>query len=306
LFQLKTNVNRPLAAILTLNTVANTVGAVGVGAEVQALFGSAALTVASVILTLLILFVSEIMPKTLGAVYWRNLAVPIAHFLPYLIYLLYPFVRMAEVITRAIKRKPTDRSVSRDEFTALARLSVQQGLFAESESRVLINLFHLGELNAHDVMTPRTVLFTLNEDTPVGDAMSDQGTLPFSRIPIWKGSVDHITGYVLKNRLLVEAAQGNASRLIKEFAREVLIVPSSLSVPILFERLLSESEHFAVVVDEYGGIEGLVTMEDVLETLLGMEIIDEKDRVHNMRAMARERWSARTKALQQNQAEESK
>ena len=295
--KLKSNVDRPLAAILSLNTIAHTIGAAGVGAETQKQFGQEWLTASSIILTLLILVLSEIIPKTLGAVYWRRLAPFVAKFLPWLITVLYPFVWMSEKITKVIKRNQTNESISREEFQALAALGAKQGVFDKSEQRILSNLFKFGELQTRDIMTPRTVVFAMDETTTVGEAIKNRGLESFSRIPIWKEKIDNISGYVLKDQLLLRAARNELDKAIKSFARPALMVPETLPLPALFEMLLQEREHIAFVTDEYGGLDGVVTMEDVLETLIGLEIVDEVDAVQDMRAMARAKWRERSKRI---------
>ena len=294
---LKSHIDRPLAAILSLNTFAHTVGAVGVGAEAQRLWGSHVLAITSAILTLLILFLSEIIPKTLGALYWRRLTGFMAGFLPALILVLLPLVWFSEVITGFMQRRRSSEKVSREEFAALARVAAQEGVFDESEMRILRNLFHFGSLRTRDIMTPRTVVFSLEENTTVRDAVAERGAMIFSRIPIWKATPDQITGYILKDHLLIQAARNELDVPVSSFAREALIVPDTLPLTSLFERLLDRREHIAVVVDEYGGVDGVVTMEDVLETLIGLEIVDEMDSVQDMRAMARAKWEARAKHI---------
>jgi CBS domain containing-hemolysin-like protein len=303
---LKTNVDRPLAAILSLNTIANTAGAAGVGAEAQRIWGSEALAVASAVLTLAILVFSEILPKTLGALYWRRLTGFLAAVLPTMILVLSPLVWLSDAITRSLKRRHEAETFSREEFAALARIGGQQGVFDESEMRILKNLFHFGSLRTRDIMTPRTVMFSLEENTSVRDAVAKRGSMVFSRIPIWKDSPDHVTGYILKDQLLLRAARDELDVPIVAFAREALMVPDTIGLPALFEKLLDHREHIAVVVDEYGGVDGVVTMEDVLETLIGLEIVDEMDSVQDMRAMARSKWETRAKHIDSSPPEPPK
>ena len=300
---LKANVDRPLAAILTLNTFANTAGAAGVGAEAQRLWGSEALAIASGVLTLAILIISEILPKTLGALYWRRMTSFMATALPIMILVLSPFVWLSEAITRTLKRRRVAQTFSREEFAALARVGEEQGIFDESEMRILRNLFHFGSLRTRDIMTPRTVVFSLEENTTVRDAVAARGSMIFSRIPIWKGTPDQVTGYVLKDQLLLRAARDQLDAPLSSFAREALMVPDTIALPSLFEKLLDNREHIAVVVDEYGGVDGVVTMEDVLETLIGLEIVDEMDSVQDMRAMARSKWEHRAKHIESDPCE---
>lgn len=300
---LKSHIDRPLAAILSLNTIANTAGAAGVGAEAQRIWGSEALAIASAVLTLAILVVSEILPKTLGAMYWRRLTGFIATVLPVMILILLPFVWLSETITRSLKRRRAAETFSKEEFAALARVGGEQGIFDESEMRILRNLFHFGSLRTRDIMTPRTVMFSLEEDTTVREALAKRGSMVFSRIPIWKESPDQITGYILKDQLLLRAARDELDVSLRSFAREPLMVPDTIALPSLFEKLLDHREHIAVVVDEYGGVDGVVTMEDVLETLIGLEIVDEMDSVQDMRAMARAKWEVRAKHVGSNPPE---
>lgn len=295
---LKSHIDRPLAAILSLNTIAHTVGAAGVGAEAQRIWGSDVLAITSVVLTLLILFLSEIIPKTLGAMYWRRLTGFLAGFLPPLILFMLPLVWLSEAITGFMRRRRVAEKISREEFAALARVGEEQGVFDKSEMRILRNLFLFGSLRTKDIMTPRTVMFSLEENTKVRDAIPERGSMVFSRIPIWKGTPDQVTGYILKDQLLLRAARDELDVPLHAFAREALMVPDTIPLPSLFEKLLDQREHIAVVVDEYGGVDGVVTMEDVLETLIGLEIVDEVDSVKDMRAMARAKWEARAKHIE--------
>jgi CBS domain containing-hemolysin-like protein len=217
--------------------------------------------------------------------------------LPPLIVVLLPLVWLSEMLTRFIKRGHKAEQVSRREFAALARLGAEQGVFDASEARVIKGLLRFRSLTASDVMTPRTVVHSLDESTTVRDAVADRQSMIFSRIPLWEGSSDHVVGYVLKDQLLLEAARDRHQTPIRELARPALMVPATLSLPALFEQLLDEREHIAVVLDEYGGLDGVVTMEDVVETLIGLEIVDETDSVEDMRAMARAKWEARTQRM---------
>ena len=237
---LKVHIDRPLAAILSLNTIAHTVGAAGAGAEAQRLWGSEVLAIASAVLTLLILFVSEIIPKTLGAMYWRRLTGFIAAVLPPLILLMLPLVWLSEVITSVMRRRRVVEKISREEFAALARVGEEQGVFDESEMRILRNLFLFGSLRTRDIMTPRTVMFALEENTTVQDAIAQRGSMVFSRIPIWKETPDQITGYILKDQLLLRAARDELDVPVHAFAREALMVPDSVALPALFETLLDK------------------------------------------------------------------
>lgn len=298
LARLKGDIERSLAAILSVNTVANTAGAAGVGAQAQSLWGSSALAIASAVMTIAVLIVSEIIPKTIGATYWRKLAPFAARVLPALIFISYPLVVLANKMTRSIGRnEPSIPIVSRDEVAAMARLGAEQGVIAESESRILRNLFRFGELRVRDVMTPRTVVFSLSHDTTVREFVENRSAMRFSRIPLFREDEDDVLGYVLKDEVLLYAARDQLERPVADLKRDLLVIPESLPVPGLFETLLDKREHIALAVDEYGGVAGVVTMEDVVETLLGLEIVDEADAVRDMRDLARARWFERARRL---------
>ena len=293
----KEDIDRPLSAILSLNTIAHTVGAAGVGAQAQVVFGNAYVAITSAVLTFLILVLSEIIPKTIGAVYWRNLAPFSARTLRVLMLLLYPLVVMSKAITRWLGNEENIPSFSREEFGALADLGVEEGVFEEEESRIFKNLIRFNSLRVKDIMTPRTVVVGFEQGLKVGDVSDNVEQLHFSRIPVYGEARDEITGYVLKNDLLLMLARGETDKKLKELKRDILIVPEMMPLQDFFESLMKKQEHIAIVVDEYGGFAGVVTMEDLVETLLGMEIIDEVDTIEDMQKMARKKWMERAKRL---------
>jgi CBS domain containing-hemolysin-like protein len=295
--QYKEDIDRPLAAILSLNTVAHTVGAAGAGAQATVVFESVPVGVISAMLTLMILVFSEIIPKTLGAVYWRNLAPAVVTVLRPTIVVMWPFVKLSQGLSYLLANDEEQSSFSREEFTALAELGEEEGVFEEKESHILRNLFRFNSLRVKDVMTPRTVIFDLPETETIGEVVSKHDTFRFSRIPVYRENRDDVTGYVLKDELLLRAAQEELDVPLSKLAREMLVVQPKLPLPELLERLLDRLEHIALVVDEYGGVAGIVTMEDVVETLLGMEIVDEADSVEDMQALARQQWFRRAKKL---------
>lgn len=292
----KEDIDRPLSAILSLNTIAHTVGAAGVGAQAQVIFGQGYVAVTSAILTLLILVLSEIIPKTIGATYWRKLAPFTAKTLRLLMILLYPFVLMSQAITRWLSDEDMP-SFSREEFGALADLGVEEGVFEEEESRIFKNLIRFSSLRVKDIMTPRTVVVGFNENQTVGEVSENVEQLHFSRLPVYGEGRDEVTGYVLKNDLLLMMARNEIATPLKKFKRDILIVPEMTPLQDFFERLMRKQEHIAMAVDEYGGFAGVVTMEDLVETLLGMEIIDEVDTIEDMQKMARKKWVERASRL---------
>ena len=293
---MKDDIDKPLSAILTLNTIAHTVGAAGVGAQAQIVFGSGYVGITSAILTLMILFFSEIIPKTLGATHWRNLAPVSSRILRVMIWILYPFVILSQMITRLLGDK-SHVTFSREELSAMADRGVEEGIFEQEESDILKNLVRLRSLRIKDIMTPRIVVVGFNEEKTVADILDKVEELRFSRLPLYGDSEDDITGYILKNDLLISLARQNEDKKLKDLKREILILPETLSLQDFFERLIEKQEHIAVAVDEYGGFSGVVTMEDLVETLLGMEIVDEVDAIDDMQKMARQKWMERAKRL---------
>jgi len=297
LHELKRDINRPLAAILSLNTIANTFGAAGVGAQAQIVFGSTFVTLTSAALTLAILIFSEIIPKTLGAHHWKRLSNFTAYSCRVLIVLMWPLVALARLVTRAMTRGSRGPSVSREEFRALAQLGSREGVFEQEESNIFLNLIRFGAIRVQDIMTPRVVVKKFQQETTLTEIMDMADELVFSRYPVFGDSDEDIKGYVLKADMMLALARGQRQRSLTELTREVLFVPEFISLRLLFGQLLSEQEHFAVVVDEYGGFAGVVTMEDVLETLLGIEIVDESDTIEDLRKVARDKWTQRARKL---------
>jgi CBS domain containing-hemolysin-like protein len=290
-------VDRSLAAILTLNTIAHTVGAIGAGAQATVVFGSAWMGLFSTAMTLMILFLSEIIPKTLGAVFWRQLAWPTAQFVRLLIGLLLPLIWLSEGVTRLIARRRDVHAVDRQEFVALADLGHKAGQIDERESRIIRNLFRLASLTAEDIMTPRTVMYALQRDSTVAAALAARPDAAFSRIPLYGRDLDDVTGFILKDELLLAQAQGRGDEKLAALQRDIATVTGDMRLSALLELLLDKRQHIALVAGDYGGTKGLVTLEDVVETLLGMEIVDELDRVEDMQALARMQWKKRARAL---------
>ena len=285
--------DKPLSAILTLNTVAHTVGAAGAGAQAAVVFGNAYVGVFSAVLTLLILFLSEIIPKTLGATHWQALARPVTLFIAFLTTALAPFVWVSRQLTLLFSRHGRQNEVSRDEIIALTEVGASQGEVRKDELAVVRNVLRLDQVRVRDIMTPRTVVFSLAEGLTISDFFARHSDQPFSRIPVYANTPDEPTGLVLKQDLVHAQAEDAFDTTLAELRREFLAVPPTLGVGRLLRQLLRENHHIAMVFDEYGGFLGVVSLEDVFETLLGLEILDETDEVADLRELARRRRALR-------------
>lgn len=296
--ELSADINKPLSAILTLNTIAHTMGAAGAGAQAAVVFGDAYLGVISAVLTLLILVFSEIIPKTLGATYWRQLAPSTALFLKYLIKVLYPFVKMSEKLTSGFKEDSPLRGLSRSEMLAMAEISAQEGQLENHEMGFMQSMLNLNELKLKDAMTHRTVVFSLSEDMKVETWFHKHNGNEFSRIPIYEqDEPEKITGFVMKSDLLLAQARGNSSTPLKNYKKDMIVMLSTMPLSAAFDKFLNNRANMLLVVDEYGGLEGVLTMEDTVEALLGVEIIDENDRAISMKRMAKSLGKKREKAV---------
>jgi CBS domain containing-hemolysin-like protein len=303
---LKNDVDKPLIAILTINTIAHTVGAILVGVQAETLdykiniFGVNVVGIISAIMTLLILVVSEIIPKTIGAKYWKQLANFTSKILVLLIFPLKwtGILWLLQLTTKLIGGKGVHGSVlSREEFHAMTDIAEKEGVFEENESVIIKNLLTFKKIQVKDIMTPRTVMITASEEVTIQAFFDKHPKLQFSRIPIYKTNSDNITGFILKDEVLEAIINGNGNQILSNIKREILVTNRNLPIPDLFSKFVSKKEHIALVVDEYGSTSGLVTMEDVMETLLGLEIMDESDNVENLQHLARKNWEARAKKL---------
>lgn len=295
LAQLKADINKPLAAILTLNTIAHTIGAAGAGAQAAAVFGGAYIGVISAILTLLILIFSEIIPKTLGAHYWKQLAPIAAHTLHWLIIVLYPFIKLAELITRGLAQGTTLTGFSRQEFSAMAEISEKEGQLATYESVILQNILLLKKIQIKNAITPRTVVFSLVDTLTVAEFYYKYAHVRFSRIPIYQGERDNVIGFVLRSDLLLAQSRGNSNKTLQQYCREMPTLLNSMTLSQAFEQFHQRGSHIMLVVDEYGSVEGILTLEDLIENILGIEIVDEGDREEDMQRLAKRLWRKRMK-----------
>jgi CBS domain containing-hemolysin-like protein len=293
MIKMKENIEGPLSAILSLNTIAHTVGAAGIGVQTAILFENLSFGIISAALTLLILIFSEIIPKTIGAMYWRNLALISGKVIKVMIIITWPFVIMAGFITRIFSRSKEEASVNRDELSAMARIGHEEGVFSEKESMIITNLIRLKTVRVTDIMTPRVVVTIADENMTISEFLRQKEYLHYSRIPVYDESRDNITGFVLRQEVFEYIDDNPGVKKLKDVKRNMVIVPESKTVLDLWNTMLNSKTHIALVVDEYGGMDGIVTMEDIFETLLGLEIVDERDKVVDMQVLARERWKAK-------------
>ncbi len=301
----KQNIDRPLAAILTLNTIAHTVGAIGVGEQATKIWHEANPFITAflvpAVMTLAILVLSEIIPKTLGANYWKEFAPFTVISLTVIIILLWPAVWLSEKITRVLRKDKKGSVFSRSEFLALTEIGAQHGVIEHGESLLIRNMLKFKAIQVKDVMTPRVVVRSAPEDINIHDFFEQYQDIHFSRIPIYEGkNSEKVTGYVRKDELLLALVKKQDASSLKEFRRKILAVLPNYPIPELLNNLLENREHIALVVDEFGGMCGIVTMEDLIETLLGLEIVDELDSVEDMQKLARQRWHQRAESLGMN------
>ncbi|WP_299105352.1 hemolysin family protein [uncultured Tenacibaculum sp.] len=314
--ELKKDVDKPLIAILTLNTIAHTVGAILVGVQAEQLpykfevLGVNMVGIVSAIMTILILVVSEIIPKTIGATYWKGLANFTAKALNALIFPLKwtGILWMLQLTTKLIGGKGAhgESVLSREDFHAMTDIAEQEGVFKESESKVIRNMINFKEVQAKHIMTPRTVLKTADESQTIQSFFEGNKSLRFSRVPVYADNADNITGYILKDQMLLAMVDNKGNEPLSSIKRNIIVASRDLSIPSLFEKLIEQREHLALVVDEYGSVSGLVTQEDVIETLLGFEIMDESDNVEDLQNLARKSWEKRAKRLGIIETEEKK
>lgn len=306
--EFKDDIDRPLSAILTLNTIAHTVGAIGVGAQASKVFGSTQVnlgpiqfsgeSVIAALMTLAILVLSEIIPKTIGANKWRTLAPFTARCLKVLITLLFPFVWMSQLITKALKKNKEESVLSRLDFKAMVHSAEQSGELKQTEFTIINNLLGFEQLTAEDIMTPRNVVMMADENQPIAEFYETyKQKMTFSRIPLYSDSRDHISGLLLKDQLLQKMIAGEGDRPLKDIMREVSMVADVTKLPTLFNSMVQKNQHMNVVIDEFGVLRGIVTMEDLIETLFGQEIVDEMDSVSDLQEFARKKWQERAKKL---------
>ena len=289
LVKVKENMDESLSTILTLNTFAHTMGAAGVGSQALKVFGPKWESVVGIVLTLAILYLSEIIPKTLGATFWQQLALPSAKLISVLRYPIYPLVKLSQKLTNFLNKKKGGE-VTREEIVALASLSHKDGALLAQENAYLANLLSMRDKKAEQILTPRTVTHMLPEDLSVKEALNDEKTFQFSRIPIYSETTDNVTGKVIRVDLLEAERNGYGDSPVKNFSIPVFRVSEKISVNKLLDLFLKQRAHLFLVEDEFGQTAGVLTLEDVIETVLGCEILDERDAYEDMQALAKQKY----------------
>ncbi|MAM43854.1 MAG: Mg2+ and Co2+ transporter [Candidatus Marinimicrobia bacterium] len=286
----KENINQPLSAILSLNTIANTIGAASVGAITLVEFGSNWVAIMSGILTLCILIFSEIIPKTVGALYWKKILVPATFAVQVLIIMTYPLVVFLEFLSKWLAKAENEDKVSREEVIAMAELGEDEGTIEESESTVIENVLMLDDILVEEVLTPRSVIFAVNKTNSVREVLDKYNDIEFSRIPVYEDGLDNIIGIVRRHVLLKSKAEDQFDVTMGELAKPIHAVEENDSVGDVLDEFVKRREHLFMVKDQFGQVAGLVTLEDAIETLLGVEIVDETDSVVDMRKLALDNW----------------
>ena len=302
LHDFKENIDRPLAAILTLNTIAHTVGAIGVGEQAAIIWSDSNPLITRLIvpagMTLAVLILSEIVPKTIGALYWQRLVKFTVFSLKFLMFVLAPLVWVGQLITKSIKHSADGPILTRNDFMAMAELGAQEGVFEPGESQMLDSMLKFKSIEVSDVMTPRTVVSATTEEQTIRHYYENRPSKHFSRIPTHSSAnKDLITGYILKVDVIEAMLEGRGEESLKELRRDIIAVDQSFAITDLFQLLTSRKEHIAVVLDEFGGMHGIITMEDIIETILGMEIVDETDAEIDMRELAKRHREKRAQLL---------
>ncbi len=297
----KQDIDKPLIAILTLNTIAHTVGAIGVGATAEQAFGDGTnvVGIVSAVMTVLILVVSEIIPKTIGATYWPYLAGAATRLLQLILFPLKwsGILWLLQLTTHLIGKDAHVSTVTREEFIAMADAAHNQGIFQETENMVIKNLMKFEQVQAKDIMSPKSVMVTAEQSMSIRDFLQETKEVRFSRIPLYQDNPDNITGFILKRDVMAAMIDGKGDQPISDYLRPILLIQRLLPMPELFEKFLTQREQIAVVVDDFGSVSGVVAMEDVVETLIGVEIVDETDHVADLQKLARENWQHRAQNL---------
>ena len=295
--RLKQNPDRPISAILCLNTIANTVGASIVGSLVYEVYGDALVGIFSTIFTLCVLILSEIIPKTIGTSYWRKLAIPASVIINAMIFISFPLVWLLERLQRRISSNATQVSVSREDISAMVSVATEEEVIEKDEKMMIQNLLKLDEITAHEIMTPSTVVEMAEGQMTIRE-FYDSADLTHSRILVYDDdNDDYVIGYALRQDVLEKMAEDKFDTTVRDITRPILSFPEEEPVGNIWEKFLEKKEHISVIIDEYGTFRGIVTLEDVIETMLGQEIVDETDEVVDMQEYAKEQWEKAQKDI---------
>lgn len=294
--KLKQNSDRPISAILCLNTIANTVGASIVGSLVYEVYGDALVGIFSTIFTFAILIFSEIIPKTIGTSYWRSLALPASVIINAMIFISFPLVWVLERMQKIISSRSNQVSVSREDISAMVSVATEEEVIEKEEKKMIQNLLKLDELTAHEIMTPSAVVEMAEGNMTIREFYDSD--LSHSRIPVYDEENDeYVIGYVLRQEILEKMAEDKFTTRLNDIIRPIMVFNEDDSVADIWEKMLAKKEHISVILDEYGSVRGIVTLEDVIETMLGHEIVDEKDEVVDMQEYAKEQWEKAQKEM---------
>lgn len=293
-------IDRPLSAILTFNTITNVVGSALIAYQVQQLYGETVLTIFSGILGFCILIFCEVIPKSLGSTHWKSLAPISAYIIQSMIFIVYPAVWLIEILTKKLSKESETPEITRDELIMTAQIGAEEGILKTKESNIIKNLLMLDKIFVSDIMTPRTVLFAIEDIETVDDVVEKYKPIRFSRIPVYRDSLDNIIGMTSRYRVLEALSNDQHDKKIGELLAPIATVSERMHVSQLLDYFIKEKEHLALALDEYGVVTGLVTLEDAIETLLGVEIVDEYDNVEDMRKYALEQWQIRKQKLRRS------
>ena len=294
---MKYQISRPLSAILTVNTIANTLGSAGVGAQVHKLYGSSFVTLFSVILTFVILVFSEIIPKTLGTSYWKFFLPMSVYIIQGLIFICYPFVKLSRLVQKLFRVRT--RFITREDIIGAAQMGINEGAIYKNEGRLVQNILKLKSKKVSEIMTPRTVITAFNKNLTIKEVLKKYQPLRFARIPVYTENLDHIIGIVHRYKILEARSQDFDKLTVNNYLRPVHTVPEDISITAVLDQFIKRKEHIFLVVDEYGSLSGLVSMEDVVETILGVEIVDELDSVADLREQALKQWKQKKHKIKQ-------
>ena len=289
----KQDSSRPIAAILSLNTIANTIGAAGVGRQATIIFGSEWFGLVSALMTILILVFSEIIPKTIGTTRWKSLMGFATRAIRVLIFVMYPLVLLIELLTNLITPKEVESAVSREEVSAMANVAEEEGDLEEDENTIIQNLISMDEVKAFDVMTPRVVCEIAPESMTLKAFYKNKRYRHHSRIPVYADNDEYITGYILRMEALQLMAEDKFDLTLGDIRRDVATFDEDTPLDQIWDEMLTKDEQIAIIINEYGSFQGILTLEDVIETLLGSEIVDENDTVRDMQQLARDKWNKR-------------